>query len=104
MPPDYGTHDPKGWGGDPARGAALGRPTVKAAPQSFAGQLFVSRVRLDSAGYDRNGTYFGVGPPLYWVASAAGDVDFVLRAPSRADARELALLAYPNARIRRSPR
>ena len=27
--PDYSTHDPKGWCGDPRRGAALGRATIQ---------------------------------------------------------------------------
>lgn len=101
--PDYSTHDPKGWCGNPSRGAALGRPTVMDAPKDFSGRLFVSRVRLDSGGYDKNGTYFGAGPPLYWVASEDGDIDFMLRANSREDARESALREYPNAKIRRSP-
>jgi hypothetical protein len=61
--PDYSTHDPKGWCGNPSRGAALGRPTVMDAPKDFSGRLFVSRVRLNSGGYDKNGTYFGHGPP-----------------------------------------
>ena len=32
MRPDYTTNDPKGWCGDPARGAALGRPSYHAHP------------------------------------------------------------------------
>lgn len=101
--PDYSTHDPRGWCGDPRRGAALGRPHVMSAPRDFAGRLFISRVRLDAGGYDKNGTYFGHGPPsLYWVASEDGDIDFMLRANSREDARESALREYPDAKIRRS--
>ena len=101
--PDYKTHDPLGWCGNPARGAALGRPTITDAPRDFSGRLSVSRVRLDRSGYDKNGTYFGHGPPdLYWVASEDGEIDFVARANSRDEARTAALLEYPNAQIRRS--
>ena len=102
--PDYSTHDPKGWCGNPSRGAALGRPTVMDAPKDFSGRLFVSRVRLNSGGYDKNGTYFGHGPPsLYWIASEDGEIDFMARANSREEARAAALREYPNAKIRRSP-
>lgn len=100
--PSYKTHDPLGWCGNPSRGAALGRPHVMDAPRDFEGRLFVSRVRIDSGGYDKNGTYFGLGGPLYWIASADGDIDFMRRAGSREEARQLALKEYPKAKIRRS--
>jgi hypothetical protein len=105
--PDYSTHDPKGWCGDPRRGAALGRPTVKGSP-GFEGKIYLRRVYLDMGGYDRNGTYFGHGNPLYWYADADGEIDGMLRAKAsydwkvtRADAREQVLALYPEAKIRR---
>ena len=73
---DYSTNDPKGWGGDPRRGAALGRPTIKGVPH---GTIRVQRSPLDRQGYDRNGTYFGSGSPLYWISDEGGEVDFVER-------------------------
>ena len=81
--PSYKTNDPRGWCGDPSRGAALGRRTHQG-DNAFAGKIHIKRVHLDSGGYDRNGTYFGSGPgthPLYWYASSDGDIDDVLRAP-----------------------
>lgn len=100
MMPDYKTYDPRGWCGDPRRGAALGRPTVKG-PADFAGRLCLRRVRIDSGGYDPNGTYFGIGRPLYWYADDDGEIDGVLRADDRADARARVLDMYPNAKVRR---
>lgn len=87
----YQDNDPKGWGGDPRRGAALGRSDRHLAPcdwcqrgdepfvalnrrkahrgpldalfwcETFEGKLVLRRVRLDVGGYDVNGTYFGTG-------------------------------------------
>lgn len=76
--PDYEKHDPKGWCGDPSRGAALGRGTyiqegVDKQP------LYVQAVET-YGGYDRNGTYFGHGDTLFWFATAGCEVDFVMRA------------------------
>lgn len=96
----YTTHDPRGWGGDPKRGAALGRPSVRGAAD-FAGHLHLQRVRLDRGGYDSNGTYFGLGPPLYWYASEDGSIDDMLRAGTRESAKKQILDRYPNARFYR---
>jgi hypothetical protein len=74
---DYSTNDPKGWCGDPSRGAALGRPTIHGQP---AGAITVRRSPLDRGGYDRNGTYFGDGQPLYWYSDDEGNVDAMERA------------------------
>ena len=101
--PDYQLHDPKGWGGDPTRGAALGRPSVHDAedPKEFSARLYLRKVRLNNGGYDSNGTYFGIGAPLYWCANDDGDIDFMLRAYDRADAREQVLARYPKAKVRK---
>jgi hypothetical protein len=97
--PDYTTNDPKGWGGDPKRGAALGRPSIH---EGFIeGKMVLRRIRLDRGGYDSNGTYFGVGMPLYWYADEGGSVDDVLRAPDRASAKAEILKKYPKARFYR---
>jgi len=97
--PNYSTRDPRGWGGDPARGAALGRPSAHSS--GHVGRFCLRKVRLDSGGYDPNGTYFGIGEPLYWAASEDGEVDFMLRAPSRNVARGIVLEQYPGAKVRR---
>ena len=98
---DYKDRDPKGWGGDPSRGAALGRPTIHDAPKDFSDKLCLRRSYLDAGGYDSNGTYFGSGDPLYWYASECGEVDAMLRARSRTEARAKVLAIYPKAKIRR---
>lgn len=96
--PNYKDNDPKGWGGDPKRGAALGRPTLKG-EASYNGKLTLKRTYLNSGGYDRNGTYFGIGAPLYWYANEDGSIDGMLRANSRAAAKEEIRKEYPQARF-----
>jgi hypothetical protein len=98
MGPDYTVNDPRGWCGDPERGAALGRPSIHI--RGFNGRLYLRRIRLDSGGYDQLGTYFGSGLPLYWVASADNSVDYMLRAETRASAKRQVWAEYPAALFR----
>lgn len=102
--PDYKLNDPKGWCGDPRRGAALGRPDVGDEPRSYSGRIYLRRVRLNSGGYDPNGTYFGAGEPLYWLSSDGGTIDRMLRAYSREHARTQVLALYPSAKVRATNR
>ena len=97
--PSYSTNDPKGWCGDPARGAALGRATIHEAEPDEDLKLVLRRVRLDSGGYDPNGTYFGIGAPLYWYANEEGSVDAVVRAQCRNEAKKKVRAHYPKARF-----
>lgn len=99
--PSYKTHDPRGWCGDPSRGAALGRPTV--ADGEPIGKMTLRKVRMCSCcgAYDSNGTYFGVGQPLYWYADEGGNVNAVTRAVDREDAKRQVLEIYPTARFYR---
>lgn len=96
---DYKTNDPKGWCGDPTRGAALGRPTIHDASKDFNGKLYLRRVYLNSGGYDINGTYFGFGMPLYWYADKDYNIDAMLRASSRESAKLDILKQYPTAKF-----
>lgn len=98
--PDYKTNDPKGWGGDPKRGAALGRRTIdEPVEATFETPLVLRRVPLDSGGYDANGTYFGYPDNLYWVASSDGKIDRTLRANSRDEAKRKVRTWYPKAKF-----
>lgn len=98
---DYKTNDPKGWCGDPKRGAAMGRAGIHG-DDGFDGKLHVRRVRMSADGaYDSNGTYFGQGSPIYWVASDDGKIDLVLRAQNREVAQAKVLLRYPDAKFYR---
>ena len=97
--PSYSTNDPKGWCGDPKRGAALGRPSVHEAGNDYSGKLYLQRIDLDSGGYDKNGTYFGHGSPLWWYASADGTIDAMLRAHNRDAAKEYVRVRYPKAKF-----
>lgn len=96
--PSYKTNDPKGWCGDPSRGAALGRNPIHDADRAAPVRLYLRRVRIDQGGYDPNGTYFGAGDRIYWYADENGDIDGVTRAHSR-EAAKLLITArfYPKA-------
>ncbi len=86
--PEYMDRDPKGWMGDPSRGAALGRinkfPPFNDAP---IGRLTLRRIPLNRSGYDRLGTYWGIGEPLYWCADDHGELDWTFRAADRETAK-----------------
>lgn len=97
--PSYKTNDPRGWCGDPKRGAAMGRSATHEAAPTFAGKLTLRCVRLNQGGYDANGTYFGTGEPLWWYASDDGEIDAMLRARDRAAAKWAIAVKYPNARF-----
>lgn len=93
---DYSTNDPKGWCGDPSRGAALGRPTLHGKPEE---PITVRESPLDRQGYDRNGTYFGSGLPLFWYADESGEVDAMTRAYDIDDALAKVRKLYPGVAV-----
>ncbi len=96
MKPDYKMHDPKGWCGDPRRGAAMGRGAWHAENQDAPVKLYLRHISLNSD-YDSNGTYFGGGEPLYWYADAEGEIDCMLRASGREHAKVIIRETYPKA-------
>ena len=63
-------------------------------------KLSLRRVYLNAGGYTRNGTYYGVGAPLYEVASDDFEVSYCLRAYDRTDARAKVLSRFRNAKVR----
>lgn len=94
----YQDNDPKGWCGDPSRGAALGRATICDVDKAtFAGKLTLHRVHIDAGGYDPNGTYFGTGWPIFWYSDDEGQVDGVLRATNIKAARDELAGEFPQA-------
>lgn len=94
--PDYGQNDPKGWCGDPKRGAALGRPTISGEPD---GVITLRQVILDEGGYDFNGTYFGHGQYLFWYADADHNLDAMLRASDYDEALGIVSEEFPGVEI-----
>lgn len=91
----YKDNDPKGWGGDPSRGAAMGRVTIQGDIE--AGEtLNIVKKELNSGGYDENGTYFGLGDSIYWVSSENGNVDYIIRAKNLKDAQGQVRETYPD--------
>lgn len=78
----YEKNDPKGWCGDPRRGAAMGRRDLLPADAKAPIRLHLSKVRL-SDGYDRLGTYWGDGTQLWWAHDRECDVEVFVRAADR---------------------
>lgn len=66
----------------------------------FTGRVSVRRERINSQGYLSDGTYFGVGAPLYFIQDEEGIWDDYVRASCRAEAVEIARDRYPVAKIR----
>jgi len=98
--PDYCKNDPKGWCGDPKRGAALGRFPIHLEDKAvFSERLYLTRIRLDAGGYDKNGTYWGHGRALYWCANKDNTVDFCFRAEGHEGAKAVVLGMYPKAKV-----
>lgn len=98
--PSYKTHDPRGWCGDPHRGAAMGRGSLHT-EASASVKLALRRININSGGYDPNGTYYGLGAPLYWYADTEGKIDACLRAQNRDAAKRQIREQYPHARFYR---
>ena len=81
-------------------GAPMGRasnahPGLVDEPMKF----YLSRVPLNSGGYDSGGAYWGWGQPLYWYEDTEGDVDAFLRANSREHAKAQIREMYPLAKF-----
>ena len=97
----YKDNDPKGWCGDPKRGAALGRHYIEG-KHDYNGKIVLRQVNLDSGGYDCNGTYFGHGgEQIYWFAAVDGSIDGTLNARTREIAKNQIRKLYPNAKFYR---
>jgi len=76
-----------GWMGDRSRGASMGRDEFDfEVGQIPAKSVYLSRVKIDSDGYDPGGAYWGIGTPLYCAHSDGCDYCQYVRAHSREDA------------------
>lgn len=84
-------------------GAPLGRTSYGF---DHAGRLYVSRIALDSGGYDPGGAYFGHSLPLYGASDTpVGDTPnstafAIVRAKNRAEAVRVFRWMFPNATIK----
>ena len=72
-----------------------------AAAKNYTGKVSVKRERLDSGGYTKDGAYFGIGSPLYYMQDEDGIYGDYFRASCREDAIEIARDTYPLAKIRK---
>jgi hypothetical protein len=94
----YSDNAEQGYMGDWKRGAPIGRGSkLPADPTTDPIEVTLNRVRLDSEGYDPEGTYFGIGEPLYWAATDDGELDMTFRAADREAAETAVRLFYPSA-------
>jgi|SRR5262245_6381066 len=88
------------WGGDPARGAALGRADHL---DGWRGRKWsIRRVRINRGGYDDSGAYWGIGAPLFRCATDDDKPGLCLvhiRAKDRSAARAEIARDYPGARF-----
>lgn len=50
-------------------------------------KITMTRVRVNSHGYDQHGAYWGVGSPLYSAHSDDGELNDMIRASSRTAAK-----------------
>jgi len=94
-------------------GAPMGRSESKEHASDTNAKFRLTRVRLNSGGYDDGGAYWGggFGVPTLWVCECETDniadggeylyTVFFLRADSRDAAKEHVRKAYPNARFYR---
>lgn len=82
------------------RGAPIGRTSIHAEDEKDVTSITLSHVHVDEGGHDTNGTYFGIGAPLFWASSDDGTVDFVLQQQDWEDAELTVRQRYPNAVVR----
>jgi hypothetical protein len=86
-------------------GAPMGRMGAKGDPD-WPYRFNLSRLRLNSVGYDAGGAYWGLGQPLYWASALSGDagvsdVEVFFRAKDREAAKAFILEEYPEAKFHR---
>jgi hypothetical protein len=65
------------------------KPASSKPPAQPQADIAIERIHLDAQGYDASGAYYGIGQPVFLVAWPDGASQAV-RAPSLADARDLA--------------
>lgn len=70
-------------------------------PEKVERMFRLRRVRLNAGGYDRRGTYWGLGLPLYNAQcdTDGNDINYHLRANSRDNAKHMVQHDYPGARF-----
>lgn len=71
--------------------------------EAFSGRMYLSKMRLDTGGYDEFGSYFGhcraAGFVYEYSAEGPDHIAGTLRAHDRAQAKAIVRERYPNARF-----
>ena len=78
--------NPSGWGGNPARGASMGRDSY-ADRENMPAKVYLQRVDFVDQCYDRGGAYWGGPADLYCAKDDADTFQWFIRAPDRAAAK-----------------
>jgi hypothetical protein len=78
-------------------GAPMGRQSWDDNAEPFAGRMYLRHIPLDSGGYDKGGTYWGIGMRLYGYAAHDDSVNGFVRAYDRVDAKSKVLELHPQA-------
>lgn len=93
-----------GWGGDPSRGAQMGRPTLDGGfTVTGSHPMTLRKVRLNGD-YDSGGAYWGCNSPgsiLYYFEGPISDISGYVRAADREDAKAEVRKLHPKARFYR---
>lgn len=82
------------------RGAPFGRPSVYENTQSSP-KVSLARVELNASGYDRSGSYWGRGAPLFRSSTNDGSFETFFRDRDRSMARAFVRKTIPDARFYR---
>lgn len=101
MKPRYRTNRSIGWCGDLRKDPSMGRSSIHRGDKNRSVKLYLSKIKrsVRSGAYDSNGTYFSAEDPIYWAASEDENVDFILRAVGRDNAKSLVIDQYPRAKF-----
>lgn len=86
-------------GPQPVTISADGEHAFRGEPLESA--ISLRKIPISSLGYDNRGRYFGTGDPIWEATTSMGQLDFRVRAPNRAAAKERIRKLYPYARFLR---
>lgn len=66
---------------------------------TYTGRVYVRREKLNNGGYTKDGCYFGVGSPLYYISDYDGVHSDYFRASCREEALDKARNIYPMGKV-----
>jgi len=94
LPPAY-------YGGDPKRGAALGRTSWGLNDGPTREMVSLRRIHISADGYDSGNAYWGTPDDLWRAATQDGERELFFRADTREEAKAYVANLWPGARFYR---